>query len=130
MACTTVQVLSLRSFSGHLTYGCKAEIELWRRMGNSNEQGTYEHGCENGSGSSTGRVASASEASRGSTCSVVPFKGSTGSTRLGKLYLELKLLFSASITLPSYYYFFRPLASCNSIPSVLERKLPSLLEPG
>ena len=51
------------------------------------------------------------------------------SSRLGKLYLELKTLVPApyaSITLVSIFstIFPFPLASCNCISSALERKLP------
>lgn len=58
-----------------------------------------------------------------------------GGSRWGKLYLELKLLFSASRTLPTlavaiFLSFFLPLACYSPIPSVLERKLSSLLRPG
>lgn len=39
MVCTTVQVLSLGSFSEFLRYGCKVEIKVWRRrMGSSKDR--------------------------------------------------------------------------------------------
>lgn len=62
-------------------------------------------GCKNGFGlRGILRAGVASEASRGSTGALPRFKGMTGSTRLGKLYLELKPLLSASKTQLSTKY--------------------------
>ena len=120
MACTTVQDVSLGSFSEEQMYERKEEMRCGELLC---------YGWKNGSGGSTGRVAS--EASRGSTGDPTTVQGHGGEYPLGKALFGAQTLAPCSAPaklnfLQSTDNFLSSQSPCNLIPSVLERKLPNL----